>query len=123
MEKMLKMSVEEHIREMLDEAERHSKYSVNYRHIEDLKKLLAVVRAHQSNTRIRVLNDTSKELTIRRPPTSHVVQSRKMMLEFVESNEVFLKIWDDGVILLSKDVVGAEPKKKPSSHNRNESWE
>lgn len=72
--------------------------------------VLAVLAEHQPKTRIRILNDTSTQLTIRRPPTSHKIQPQKMMLEFVEGNEVFLKVWDGNVILLSKDGVGgAEP--------------
>lgn len=75
-----------------------------------LSDVLAVLAAHQPKTRIRVLNDTSKDLVIRRPPTSHKIQPQKMMLEFVEGNEVFLKVWDGNMILLSKDGVGeAEP--------------
>ena len=71
-----------------------------------LDDALAVLATHQPKTRIRVLNDTSTELVIRRPPTSHKIQPQKMMLEFVEGNEVFLKIWDGNVMLLSKDMSG-----------------
>ena len=74
--------------------------------IEKADKVLAVLATQQPKTKIRILNDTSKELLIRRPPTSHKVQPQKMMLEFVEGNEVFLKIWDGNVVLLSKDELG-----------------
>ena len=69
------------------------------------KDVLVVLANHEPKTRIRVLNDTSKELVIRRPPTAHKVQPQKMMLEFVEGNEALLKIWDGNVVLLSKDEL------------------
>ena len=68
--------------------------------------VLAMLATQRPKTRIRVLNDTSKELTLRRPPTVHKVQPQKMTLEFIEGNEVFLKIWDGNVVLLSKDELG-----------------
>ena len=64
---------------------------------------------------IRVLNDTEKDLTVRLlPPNTSVdlrakaIQPRKMAAVFVQSNKVFLKIWDGNTILLCED--GYEPK-------------
>lgn len=56
----------------------------------------------EKRTEIIVLNDTSKDLVVRRPPTSHKIAPKKMTVEFVKGNRVFLKIWDDNVILLSE---------------------
>jgi len=55
--------------------------------------------------RIRILNDTSKELIVRRPPTSHKIKPQKMTLEFVDGDEILLKIWDNNIILISKDNI------------------
>ena len=71
-----------------------------------LSDLKEVVRAHQPKTRINILNDTSDTLTVRRPPTTHTIQPQKMTVEIIEGDEVFLKIWDNNVILLSKTRLG-----------------
>lgn len=64
---------------------------------------------------IRILNDTTKDLTVRLlPPNTgldlkpKVIQPLKMAAVFIQNNKIFLKIWDGNTILLCEDRY--EPK-------------
>ena len=59
---------------------------------------------------VRILNDTTKPLTIRLAPPNttpdlkpRVIEPLKMAAVFLEGNKVFLKVWNDNVILLCED--------------------
>lgn len=56
----------------------------------------------EDKTTIVVLNDTDEALIVRMPPTNVPIEPHKMKAIFIEGHNVFLKIWKDNYILLSK---------------------
>jgi len=52
-------------------------------------------------TTIVILNDTNKPLTVRLPPTAHIIQPNKMAFININNKEIFFKIWEDNTILFA----------------------
>ncbi len=66
------------------------------------------------------MNDTDKPIKIRQkvagcPPSIKQVEPQKLAAFFMKSDELFIKVWNDGVILIKDGVFAGVYEKNDSA--------
>lgn len=78
---------------------------------------LSKKEASPRKTAILFLNDTDKPIKVRQNvaqclPSVKTVEPQKLCAFFMRSDELFLKIWNDGTILIKDGIFGEGLKDK-----------